>query len=152
MLKILSLVFFLSSCSQLMPTNNKTNVVKKRSYPPKTTKMDKKPDEDKVETPKADSKLLAKIRRKNTIIMDVREVNEFVNGHLKGAVHLDFLKTDFESKVAKLDAKKTYLLYCSGGRAGKAMHYFKARKIKVENLGTFEELKNRGAPVEGIEH
>lgn len=152
MWKILSIVLFLSSCSQVMTANKKTNTAKKRTYPFKTTKMDKTSDEEKVETPKPDSKLLAKMKRKNTIIIDVRDVNEFVNGHLKGAVHLDFLKTDFESKVAKLDPKKTYLLYCSGGRAGKAMHYFMARKIKVENLGTFEELKNQGAPVEGIEH
>ena len=152
MWKILALVFFLVSCSQIRPAQkNSTTNNRKKTYTHKKIKSEAKPQKESPETPQKDLQLLRKIKLKNTVVIDVRDVNEFVNGHVKGAVHLDFLKTGFESKVAKLDPKKTYLLYCSGGRAGKAIHYFWARKIKAENLGTFEELKTRGVLMEGIE-
>lgn len=152
MWKILALVFLLVSCSQIPSAQkNSAGGHRKKTYTHKKIKSEVKPEKESSETPQVDHKLLRKIKRKNTVVIDVRDVNEFVNGHVKGAVHLDFLKTGFESKVAKLDPKKTYLLYCSGGRSGKAIHYFSARKIKAENLGTFEELKARGVLMEGIE-
>lgn len=101
---------------------------------------------------KPDPKLLRKLARRNVVILDVRTAEEHVNGSLVGSRSLDFLQDNFQAEVAKLDKKKTYLLYCgSGSRAGKAVLYFQAQGLKAENLGALEDLRRRGAKIEGIQ-
>lgn len=109
------------------------------------------PDVTTLRAPQVDTELIQKLKGKNLVVVDVRDPNDFVNGHLAGARNIDFLQADFETRVAKLDPKKTYLLYCSSGsRAGKALLYFQARGLKAENIGGFTDLRERGASVEGI--
>ena len=53
------------------------------------------------------------------VILDVRTAEEFDNGHLEGAVMLDFYDPDFAAQIADLDPDVPYLLYCqSGNRSG----------------------------------
>ncbi len=49
------------------------------------------------------------------VLIDVREDNEWANGHLPGAVHLGrgILERDIESRIPQTDAK--LVLYCGGG-------------------------------------
>lgn len=49
------------------------------------------------------------------ILVDVREDNEWANGHLPGAVHLGkgIIERDIEQKVPDTGAK--LILYCGGG-------------------------------------
>jgi len=49
------------------------------------------------------------------ILVDVREDNEWVNGHLPGAVHLGkgIIERDIEQRVPDTGAK--VILYCGGG-------------------------------------
>ena len=49
------------------------------------------------------------------ILVDVREDNEWVNGHLPGAVHLGkgIIERDIEQRVPDTTAK--VILYCGGG-------------------------------------
>jgi rhodanese-related sulfurtransferase len=49
------------------------------------------------------------------ILVDVREDNEWVNGHLPGAVHLGIgiIERDIEQRVPDTSAK--VILYCGGG-------------------------------------
>lgn len=55
----------------------------------------------------------------NLVILDVRTADEFAEGHLEGAVMLDFYRDDFADQVALLDPDVPYLLYCrSGNRSG----------------------------------
>jgi len=55
------------------------------------------------------------------MIVDIRTLEEFQAGHIKGAINVDFYSPDFKSKVAKLDRNKKYLYYCrSGHRSGQA--------------------------------
>lgn len=55
------------------------------------------------------------------IILDVRTLDEFGEGHLDGATMLDFYRSDFADELAKLDPEVPYLLYCrSGNRSGQA--------------------------------
>lgn len=52
----------------------------------------------------------------NAVVLDVRTEREFVAGHIKDAVNIDFYK--LESKLNQLDKNKVYLVYCaSGGRS-----------------------------------
>lgn len=58
---------------------------------------------------------------KDKQVVDVRKADEFANGHLAGAVQIDYFKKDFKSQVAKLDKNKPVFVYCaSGGRSGSA--------------------------------
>jgi phage shock protein E len=53
------------------------------------------------------------------VILDVRTPEEFLEGHLDGAIMLDFYEADFADRVAELDPDVPYLLYCrSGSRSG----------------------------------
>lgn len=53
------------------------------------------------------------------VVLDVRTADEFAEGHLDGAIMLDFYADDFADQVAQLDPDVPYLLYCrSGNRSG----------------------------------
>ena len=53
------------------------------------------------------------------VILDVRTPEEFSEGHLAGAILVDFYEADFADRIAELDPDVPYLLYCrSGNRSG----------------------------------
>ena len=53
------------------------------------------------------------------VILDVRTPAEFAEGHIEGAVMIDFYRDDFASELAKLDPEVPDVLYCrSGNRSG----------------------------------
>jgi|SRR5690554_183053 len=49
-------------------------------------------------------------------LIDVRTVEEFNEGHLKGAKNVCVTDDDFKEKVAKLDRNEPVYLYCRSGR------------------------------------
>jgi len=56
------------------------------------------------------------------VVLDVRTPEEFAEGHLEGAVLVDFYDADFADQLAALDANVPYLVYCrSGNRSGQAL-------------------------------
>lgn len=56
------------------------------------------------------------------IILDVRTPKEFSEGHIDGAININYFDKDFADQVAKLDHSKPIYVYChSGGRSAKAM-------------------------------
>lgn len=55
------------------------------------------------------------------VVLDVRTPAEFAEGHIEGAMMIDFNGPDFADQVAELDPDAPYLLYCrSGNRSGQA--------------------------------
>ena len=55
------------------------------------------------------------------VILDVRTQEEFDEGHIDGAVLLDFYRDDFAAELATFDPTVPYVLYCrSGNRSGQA--------------------------------
>lgn len=55
------------------------------------------------------------------VVLDVRTPEEYAEGHLEGAILVDFYDPDFADQLAELDPDKPYLLYCrSGNRSGQA--------------------------------
>lgn len=55
------------------------------------------------------------------VILDVRTQEEFDEGHIDGAVMIDFYGEDFVDRLAALDPDVPYVLYCrSGNRSASA--------------------------------
>lgn len=63
--------------------------------------------------------------RPDTVVLDVRTPEEYAEGHLEGAVLVDFQDPiGFETRVAELDPGLSYAVYCqSGNRSLAAMDY-----------------------------
>jgi rhodanese-related sulfurtransferase len=56
------------------------------------------------------------------VVLDVRTPEEFSEGHLDGAVLVDFYDADFAEQLAGLDPDVPYLVYCrSGNRSGQTL-------------------------------
>ncbi|MFK7785361.1 MAG: rhodanese-like domain-containing protein [Crocinitomicaceae bacterium] len=54
-------------------------------------------------------------------LVDVRTPEEYQEGTIENAVNIDFLASDFKTKIAELDTSKKTVIFCrSGGRSGKA--------------------------------
>ncbi|AUB60838.1 hypothetical protein BK009_09215 [Methanobacterium subterraneum] len=66
------------------------------------------------------------------VILDVRTPKEFINGHIEGAVNIDYHGQNFIEELEKLEKETKYLICCgSGVRASKAM-------IIMQELGYME--------------
>ncbi|MBD3783254.1 MAG: rhodanese-like domain-containing protein [Micrococcales bacterium] len=64
----------------------------------------------------------AALKRPGTTIVDVRTPQEFAQGHLPGAVNADVSAPDFAARIATLDPRAPYAVYCqSGNRSGVAV-------------------------------
>jgi rhodanese-related sulfurtransferase len=56
------------------------------------------------------------------VLLDTRTPKEFRQGHIEGALLLDFHAGDFRDRLKALDRNKTYLIYCrSGNRSAKTL-------------------------------
>lgn len=70
-------------------------------------------------------------------VIDVRTPAEFAEGHLDGAVNIDWQGATFFDEIAQFDPSGTYIIYCrSGNRAGQAI-------TAMTELG-FTDLTNAG--------
>jgi rhodanese-related sulfurtransferase len=69
------------------------------------------------------------------VTLDVRTPAEFMEGHIDGAINIDFESGNFENEIAALDPNATYAVYCrSGNRSGQA--------VKVMSGAGFTNLYN----------
>ena len=73
----------------------------------------------------------------NVFLLDVRTMEEYNEGHIKGAVNIDVMKADFEKKAcAIIPEGKTVALYCRSGNRSKRAAAILADKYKVIELGS----------------
>jgi rhodanese-related sulfurtransferase len=81
------------------------------------------------------SEFSSKVTEAGVITLDVRTPGEFNEGHIEGALLVDFQSGNFENEIASLDKSKTYAVYCrSGNRSGQA--------VKVMSDAGFTDLYN----------
>ncbi len=135
---------FLVACARAPVPEPRPAVAKKRAPVVRKAKPVERPAP-------GDERLLRELGSPRSVVLDLSPLEEYVNLRLAGARHMPFEPGTLERRLTKLDPSKTYLLYCStGARAGKAIHYFRARGLKAHNLGDLADLRARGAPVEGL--
>ncbi len=65
----------------------------------------------------------------NVIIIDVRTAGEYNDEKIEGAILIDYKNENFKEKVAELDKKKVYFIYCRSGRRSSNS------RIIMNNLG-----------------
>ena len=81
----------------------------------------------------------------SAIILDVRQPEEFAEGHLAQAINLDWLnQTVFINGLAKLNKQKTYYIYGRSGRRSQAA----AGKLKAEG---FQVIDLKGGYLHWVE-
>ncbi len=69
---------------------------------------------------------------KNFIIIDVRQPNEYNQGHIQNAILINYYSKNFKEQIAKLDRDKIYVIYCrSGSRSGRTLKLMKQLNFKT---------------------
>jgi rhodanese-related sulfurtransferase len=96
-------------------------------------------------------KILTDRERKDVVLLDVRTLQEYAQGHIAGATNLNYRAKDFGEQVGKLDKSKTYLVYCAvGGRSTSACE--KMAKLDFPHLynldGGISRWQREGKKVE----
>lgn len=76
------------------------------------------------------------IKSDSVQLVDVRKLDEFTEGHIPGAIHVDVLTPSFLSNaLAKLDKKRPCAVYCrSGKRSAMAATLLAKEGFIVTNL------------------
>lgn len=74
-------------------------------------------------------------------LIDVRDVSEFVSGHLPNATNIPFNDGTLEAQLSSLDPNVAYGIYCrSGSRSGQAVELMKAAGFtNLVDLGGLQE-------------
>ena len=81
-----------------------------------------------VDAPEA-AKIIA--NSPEVIILDIRTPAEFNEGHIKGALNIDYYAPDFDDQIAALDPTARYILHCrSGNRSSRALSLLSQSNLK----------------------
>ena len=83
------------------------------------------------------------------VILDVRTPAEFAEGHIAGAVNLNYLDNNFKTELGKLNRDDTYLVHCrTGGRSDGAVGVMQERGVKqvYHMTGGIIEWQDQGLP------
>ncbi len=92
-----------------------------------------------------------KLTEPNTVLIDVRTPQEFNEGHIAGAINMDFYGNNFEAQINSIDKSKTVLVYCkSGNRSGKAVSIMVKQNFKniFDLSGGITNWMASGKPIE----
>ena len=85
----------------------------------------------KAVTPKEAFELIQRNKSNpNFVILDIRTPEEYAEGHIEGAVNMDYYHPGFQVELNKLDKTKMYLIYCrTGSRSGQAFEFMKEQRF-----------------------
>ena len=63
-----------------------------------------------------------KMASEKYLLVDVRTAEEFAEGHIEGALNIDYFSATFSDEISNVGLEKPVLVYCrSGNRSGKSM-------------------------------
>jgi rhodanese-related sulfurtransferase len=86
----------------------------------------------------------------NFVILDIRTPEEFRDGHIEGAVNVNFRSENFGKEIDKLDKSKTYFVYCrTGNRSYDAVTLMGPLGFRsiVRLAGDIKGWKSAGLPI-----
>ena len=86
----------------------------------------------------------------NFVILDIRTPEEFRDGHIEGAVNVDFRSENFGREIDRLDRNKTYFVYCrTGNRSYDALNLMGPIGFRsiVRLAGDINGWKSAGLPI-----
>lgn len=73
------------------------------------------------------------LKKSDLNVVDVREIDEFESGHIKGAEHIAL--GTIPTSLDKLDKSKEYHIMClSGARSARASMYLAQQGFKIVNV------------------
>ncbi len=71
------------------------------------------------------------MKKRGTVIIDIRQPQEFEQGHIEGAVNLNFFDPQFKFNLLELDRDKSYCIYDKGeAKAFRAMKFMEDNGFK----------------------
>jgi rhodanese-related sulfurtransferase len=85
----------------------------------------------------------------NFVILDVRTPKEFQEGHIEGAINLDYYAKTFVDDLDRLDKTNVYLIHCrTGSRSGKTFGFMKKLGFQevYHMVGGIKRWKAEGLP------
>lgn len=80
------------------------------------------------------------------LLVDVRSKEEFAQGHLEGAIHIDWNNTDALMQAIGMDTRRQVVFYCrTGNRAGKSITVLETKGytniFNATGLGALEKTR-----------
>jgi len=84
---------------------------------------------------------------KNVSVIDVREHDEYISGHIPGAIHIPL--STIPVRQTEIDKSITHYLICEvGGRSGQAGKFLEEQGFNVVNvIGGTGALRQIGTPL-----
>ena len=74
----------------------------------------------------------------NNVLIDVRTPEEYKEGHIPGAINLNFNDDSFAKQVSELDSTKNYYIYCRSGVRAKSAEAVML-KNNLKKIHTFQD-------------
>ena len=84
----------------------------------------------------------AGMKKSGAVLVDLRMPGEFDQGHIEGAINIDFFGPEFKYKLLELNKKKKYYLYCKNETRSKmSMQFMQDNDFKEVYMlkGGYEE-------------
>lgn len=117
---------FLCACASFLPLGQAADM----AIPPKATLAARSGEKRNMNAEQADKLIDGK---PEMLVLDVRTPEEFVAGHIRKALNINYYDQNFKKDIQRLDKQKSYLIYCaSGNRSSKAQVILE--QIGITNL------------------
>ncbi|MEP1032571.1 rhodanese-like domain-containing protein [Ekhidna sp.] len=94
---------------------------------------------------------LIELQKAGTVVVDIRTLKEYDQGHLPGVIHIDFFSSDFLERIKEQDTSNPLIIHCaSGGRSRKAAEMLQEAGFKLiyDYKGGFSDWKSKGLDIE----
>ncbi len=94
---------------------------------------------------------LSQISAYRVYFIDVRTPAEFAEGHVGGAVNIDYNSPDFKNAISGFARDDVYIVYCLGGgrSAAASQHMVEHGFLHIDNMtGGYKAWVAAGLPVE----